>query len=211
MIYIIAFLAGYFLFSLPCMYRYFRQSSRIHELEESVHQNNKTIHQLNADLEKAKAKQAEQKSPPPKPTPPPNTQSESKQADLKDEYKRKLRELDYMHSMIIEQQHRVTADLRKFTWDDLWKLHGGKKVFDLNQIDIDTIHYPPFREDKVFYSSYKGKRYHAVSWCYSLDASKNISSCTRDEAVQMSYTPCPICVVPEKYAKVIDQWRSDFS
>lgn len=195
MIYAIVFLAAYLVFSIPCMFKYFRQESRIHELEDSVHQNNKTIHDLNAAIERLQAEKKE------RPLPAPAVRPSADYEALNRKYKASLLELELMSNKLAKLEHTLTHDLRQYSWGDLFK-GSPFPTFDPEWLKLEEIHFPTFNPNKVYYAPKSGRHFHAVSWCYCLDHADSIDSMSYRDLLHRSYKPCPVCCQREQLAKV---------
>ena len=88
------------------------------------------------------------------------------------------------------QDERIEA-----VWGDLIRANGGELKYEtLTKEDQALVHYPPFDENKVYWTP-KGKNYHAVKWCYTLSESKTILDGNLKEAVSAGKeSPCSKCV-----------------
>lgn len=183
MIYLVSFLGVYFVFSIPSLYRYFQQAARIHKAEESVHQANKEINQLKESLSRAQTEQKE------KPLPVPQTAAilpDQEFERLKEKYRKSLLELERMSNRLSELEHKSIHELRVDS-----------------ELGLNTLHFPTFRQNQVYYAPLSGKFFHAVHWCYNLDKANDISSFTYYEAIRRNYKPCPRCVQLEQLPKLV--------
>lgn len=79
-------------------------------------------------------------------------------------------------------------------WGDFFKRYG-RILGTLNEDQQRLIHYPSLDPYEVYYSS-SGRAYHAVDYCYTLDKSFDIVSCSLEEAKKMKLHPCSKCVQP---------------
>lgn len=80
------------------------------------------------------------------------------------------------------------------TWGKLIDSNGGTPVWGtLAPEQQALINYPYLDKNAVYYVP-TGSRYHSVDWCYTLERSKRINSCTYTDAIANNLTPCSKCV-----------------
>lgn len=93
--------------------------------------------------------------------------------------------------------HGSVTDRRLYTWGEILRRRGRGR-FDLSEADRLSIHYPIFNPARVYYAPAAGRRYHAVRWCYALDATQNVTECTQATARRIGLSPCSLCIdLPE--------------
>lgn len=80
------------------------------------------------------------------------------------------------------------------TWGDLIDANGGEPVWGtLTTEQKALVNYPYFDMNKVYYVP-DGKNFHSVEWCYTLEKSKTIYSCTYGEALDYGLDSCSKCI-----------------
>lgn len=80
------------------------------------------------------------------------------------------------------------------TWGDLIDANGGEPVWGtLTQEQKALVNYPYFDINKVYYVP-DGENFHSVEWCYTLEKSKTIYSCTYGEALDYGLDSCSKCI-----------------
>lgn len=83
------------------------------------------------------------------------------------------------------------------TWGDLIAANGGEPVWGtLTKEQQALVNFPYLDKDHVFYVP-EGNSYHSVEWCYTLERSETILSCSYDEALGNNLGPCSKCVEGE--------------
>ena len=84
-------------------------------------------------------------------------------------------------------------DTPQEVWGDLEKHEGGRVWDTLTEKQQALVNYPEFDDDCVYWVP-KGKAYHSIDWCYTLNRSKDIRSGTLEEAIERGLFPCSKCV-----------------
>ena len=102
-------------------------------------------------------------------------------------------QLNIFQDLRAQNDHLRIHYKRDETWKELL-YRCGKEKFNLSQDDIDSINFPVFNPEKVFYANATGQRFHSVRWCYRLDSSIRVDSCTYVEAIMDKRTPCHACI-----------------
>ena len=83
------------------------------------------------------------------------------------------------------------------TWGDLNEANGGETVWGtLTAEQQELVNFPYLDKANVYYVP-EGDAYHSVDWCYTLERSETVLSCTYSEAVSDNLSPCSKCVEGE--------------
>lgn len=93
-----------------------------------------------------------------------------------------------------EQLEDICGTSRQDTWGKLFESNGGNPIYStLTAEQRSLVKYPYLNFNEVFWTP-EGTAYHSVDWCYTLDNSTIVYSCTLPEAVLGGLTGCSKCV-----------------
>lgn len=185
MIYLLAFLGGYFLCSIPAMFRYVKQASKLNDLKTENETYSLQLHELSRLLseEKDRADTAQKSLArvPPKPV---DITATKEYGALSVKYQNALNTINRLNSDLSYQQHLAARSAREYCFpSSQWQ----------------PAHFPPLDLNEVYYAPKSGNLFHTVRWCYALDKSHEIDCCSYRNAVNLRHLrPCVRCVDPDQ-------------
>ena len=102
---------------------------------------------------------------------------------------------------LAQKEHEIAALKRIETWADLLRNYDDK--YSPSPEEKKMIHYPPIDYKKVFMTS-NGKRFHAVPWCYTLDAAIHIQESNVESCIRDGLKPCSKCIDIDEFKEHFD-------
>lgn len=215
MLYLVIALAGFILFMLRPFFGYYEYRRKYEEIRKELWSErerfSKSEKQYEEKLKNARsAKQAIEKD------------SAAKEAKMQEKISALGQELSHLkHNYIpydpfldidkatdktvsrIDPAHRHAPSLspeeqrrlREKTWGELYRVH--RHVYGtLTPEQEKLVNYPAMDASEVFFAP-NSKSFHAVDWCYTIEASAEIGFCSLAEAKSRKLKPCSKCVGPE--------------